>query len=65
MTWVIEYSAPPPHWIEAGEKPGSLFRVTFDLHHARRFTNRQDTNDEILRLGLASRWIAREIEDSE
>jgi hypothetical protein len=58
--WVIEYMGwLPPCWI-ANPKIGfaAAFDVTFQVKLAHQFQNREDTQHEILRLGLSGAWRA-------
>lgn len=62
MIWVIEFFGTAPCWI-AERKIGSAaaFDVTFQRRLAQRFTNREDANCEILRLGLSGAWSPQQI----
>ena len=62
-TWVIEYVGDfPPCWI-AAPKVGfaQAFDVTFQIKLAHEFQNREDTQHEMLRLGLSGAWKANRI----
>jgi hypothetical protein len=60
--WVIEYvGAFPPCWIVAPKGNAQAFDVTYQIKLAQRFTNREDTLHEMLRLGLSGAWAANRI----
>jgi hypothetical protein len=61
VIWVIEYIGAPPCWISDRKGSAAAFDVTFQRSLARHFTNREDANCEILRLGLSGAWSARNI----
>lgn len=59
LLWLIEYIGMPPCWISDRNGSSAAFDVTFQRSCARRFTNREDANCEILRLGLSGNWSAQ------
>jgi hypothetical protein len=58
--YVIERIDYPHMWI-CEAPPGAVFDVSYQMAKAKRFACLEDARHEILRLGLAGVWKAREL----
>ena len=61
MFWVIRFNGSIHAWIANPER-GYAFRTVFEERFAHRFPSGEDARDEMLRLGLSTRWSAVQLE---